>query len=475
MSEHNNSHLPSDVCINDVLLRKYNDSHVEIMSFCNHIGNRRFQIYLDMHRTSYNQALLRNDLKECERISGDIAHSICHCCNPKGRFLEQEVNVNSNNIQKWCNLGEQDDALVRERIRRGFLGLLFTIPVDTRPVSDSSSSAQRFEKKKIQVNLADKRFVIKDIAPPLPLVKPQVEENLNDNKENETSITSDIDDDTFDKIVSKEINYDISTRKMSSLLSKTIVKTDAYYVYDDESDISDSDSDNDTFDEIVSNEISYDISTRFIPTMVSNPIHARNNVHDDNDDQSDISDSDTFDKIVTKEINYDIALIQQTQASITVSMSQIQNDDILFFGENANIIFDFDHVGNNRLRQLVTLKSKSSNFAKETIEQFVDYARELVQGTLRAYPNTRFLKQKNQTGIDLWVPMDIATAILKMSTSIFCAARFFSCETSMYKTSSANKQKRLKIGGPQASVYGVSSDNSGSVPVKPNTQRSKAA
>lgn len=154
------SSLPPDLNTYDVLLRKHTNNHVEIMSFGNHIGNRRFQILLEIHRLSYNATIQENDASQCDRILHSVAHTICHNCIPNGRFFEQDMTSwNENQELKWNNLG--DGALVRERIRRGFLGLLFTVPAEKRIFS--MPFPIEAEKKKINVNLKDNRFTVKGL------------------------------------------------------------------------------------------------------------------------------------------------------------------------------------------------------------------------------------------------------------------------------------------------------------------------
>ena len=149
--------MPSSITSYDILLRRHKDYHIELVSFADFVGNRRFQITLEINRSSYNQALAQNDTEKCEKILNDIAHTICHECIPKGRFLEQVMRSTDNGIVAiWYDLG--DGPLVRERIRRGFLGLLFFLPIEEVDTSTKMNAMK--EKKVVNVNLADKRFKI---------------------------------------------------------------------------------------------------------------------------------------------------------------------------------------------------------------------------------------------------------------------------------------------------------------------------
>ena len=245
----NNRNIPYDVSNYDVLLRKHEDSHVEIMSFNDHIGNRRFQIFLDIHRSSYNDALLKNNLQECENILKTIAETICRSCVPKGRFLEQDLSkTDPNNVAQWSDLG--DGPLPRERIRRGLLGLLFALPIHTKSVSMPLPSED--EKEKFDVNLADERFVVKDV-----------------------------------------------------------------------------------------------------PSIVTESVSRKHNQKKN----TEISHRNNYENIKLSEISQNS--IASTHAPIMISKSFIRNDDVLFYGENADIIFNFNHVGNKRYQHFVTQKSNS--------------------------------------------------------------------------------------------------------------------
>ena len=148
---------PSNITSYDILLRRHKDNHVELVSFADFVGNRRFQITLEINRSSYNQAIAQNDTEKCEKILNDIAHTICHECIPRGRFLEQVLRSTDNGIEAiWYDLG--DGPLARERIRRGFLGLLFTPHTERIKLPDKIPAVK--EKKVVNVNLGDKRFKI---------------------------------------------------------------------------------------------------------------------------------------------------------------------------------------------------------------------------------------------------------------------------------------------------------------------------
>lgn len=367
MSTNYKSYLPQDISNYDVLLRKHYDSHVEIMSFSEHIGNRRFQIFLEINRKSFNEALVKNDVDACERITSKIAHIICHSCIPKGRFLEQDFALG------WCNLG--DGALVRERIRRGFLGLLFKLPLEISP--SAAPLPLKPQKKKIHVNLADDRFIVK------------------------------------------------------AMPSTGFVPSTITIDHKGEKDLSESDLE--SIDESNTEEIE----------------------SDEDSDESD-NDSDSIDSTPTM-----------------ISKSFIRYDDVLFYGENADIIFHFDHLGNNRLQNFVTLNRQNYFMGCDMTNNFLEYARELMKKFEEAYPNTRFLRQQNHNSIDMWIQMDIDTAIIKMSSSISYALKQFSSESNFDKSSDDFTNKRFKSDDPSDLTNNASSRMG--MMLQPRTHRSRAA
>ena len=94
--------------------------------------------------------------------------------------------------------------------------------------------------------------------------------------------------------------------------------------------------------------------------------------------------------------------------------------------------------------------------------QFLQYAQELVRAFIQAYPNTRFLRQQNRTSIDMWIQMDVDTAISKMSSSLFYASKYFSyfsTESVVDNSSDMNCNKSFKSKSPQGSTSDVWSVN----------------
>jgi len=290
MFSQNFNNFPGDLSNYDILLRKHVNNHVEIMSFGDHIGNRRFQVLIELHRQAYNMAMQRNDAMECERILEKVAHTICFECVPRGRFLEQDMSSQSIfDDSTWSDLG--NGPLVRERIRRGFLGLLFTLPIERNAELPSIPVVP--EKKRTRVNLSDERFIVQGVTP----------------------------------------------RKAKRIKRK---KTDA------------------------------------------KPI---------------------------------------SQSSIVeVPASQILGDDILFGGKNGDEILLRNHLGNDRLQQIINWRSRGRSYSNNTDEQFTAIAREIIHQISSCYPRTRFLRKFNENNC---VQMDVNTVVTKMATAIRNAMKFF--------------------------------------------------
>jgi hypothetical protein len=99
---------------NDVLLIHNND----VLTYAvDSIGNRKFQVYLDIYRSSFLYAEERKDTITCDKILNDITNTICTKSVPNGRFLEFDEKKNI-----WYDVGT--GAIPCQRARTGLLGLL---------------------------------------------------------------------------------------------------------------------------------------------------------------------------------------------------------------------------------------------------------------------------------------------------------------------------------------------------------------
>lgn len=57
-----------------------------------HVGNNRLQVFLNLYRQAYDEALRRGDANECNSVVNKIVSTVCQQCVPPGRFL---VDANS--------------------------------------------------------------------------------------------------------------------------------------------------------------------------------------------------------------------------------------------------------------------------------------------------------------------------------------------------------------------------------------------
>jgi len=150
--------------VNDVLLKHNSD----VLSFAvDSVGNRKFQVYLDIYRSAFLCAEERKDSITCNKIANDIVNTICTKSVPSGRFLEFDE---KNNV--WYNVGT--GAIPCQRARTGLLGLLGKTSNEyhvDKPIVDMSKTkrartmkALHFSEKKLRavVNLNDERFKLKE-------------------------------------------------------------------------------------------------------------------------------------------------------------------------------------------------------------------------------------------------------------------------------------------------------------------------
>ena len=121
----------------DVLLEA--DERSFRMANENHVGNKRFEVFLNLHRETYQQARRRGDNSKCEQIVSLILDIVCHKCIPNGRFLERirEEGMPSathpdSNDGEWVELGE--GQLARAKIHQALQ------PDNSRSDTDRRSS-----------------------------------------------------------------------------------------------------------------------------------------------------------------------------------------------------------------------------------------------------------------------------------------------------------------------------------------------
>ncbi|CAJ1899805.1 unnamed protein product [Cylindrotheca closterium] len=83
----------------------------------NHAGNNRLEVFLNMHRSSYDSARSRADFGECDNIVEKIVATVCHQCVPKGRFLVSSSS-NSGESVFWNQMDEQNAKLFLHSVLR---------------------------------------------------------------------------------------------------------------------------------------------------------------------------------------------------------------------------------------------------------------------------------------------------------------------------------------------------------------------
>lgn len=79
----------------------------------NHTGNNRLEVFLGMDRENYDSARQRADFDECNRIVDKIVLTVCHKCEPNGRFL---VSAAIGGSVLWNQMDEQSAKLLLHSI-----------------------------------------------------------------------------------------------------------------------------------------------------------------------------------------------------------------------------------------------------------------------------------------------------------------------------------------------------------------------
>ena len=129
-----------DVTNYDVLFIASSEGSLNKISAVNHVGNNRFEVFLNLHGEGFNQALVNGDEEECDRIVDKIIDIVCHKCVPKGRFLEK-----TNDEIGWTCLGE--GPLARMRVREA-LKLMFQEPNAATQSGTSTPEKDDADKKR---------------------------------------------------------------------------------------------------------------------------------------------------------------------------------------------------------------------------------------------------------------------------------------------------------------------------------------
>lgn len=106
----------------DVLVEASNEDGNFRLANEHHVGNKRFEVFLNLHKESYQDAKKRGDNTACENIVSKILDIVCHKCIPNGRFLERVTEFADGEgggvegEDQWMELGE--GQLARAKIHQ---------------------------------------------------------------------------------------------------------------------------------------------------------------------------------------------------------------------------------------------------------------------------------------------------------------------------------------------------------------------
>jgi hypothetical protein len=79
-----------------------------------HVGNKRFEVFLNLHKESYSKANAQGRHDACDSIVETLIDIVCHKCVPNGRFLERMSNKDPvEGEDEWMELGEGNRARLR--------------------------------------------------------------------------------------------------------------------------------------------------------------------------------------------------------------------------------------------------------------------------------------------------------------------------------------------------------------------------
>ena len=95
-----------EISDNDVLIDGDDDRGFKLIDD-NHVGNKRFEVFLQLYQEEYNRAMLANSVGEMARIVDTILDIVCRKCVRRGRFLER-VSVDTGEegmVSEWYQNG----------------------------------------------------------------------------------------------------------------------------------------------------------------------------------------------------------------------------------------------------------------------------------------------------------------------------------------------------------------------------------
>mmetsp|Transcript_44900 Transcript_44900/g.108498 ORF Transcript_44900/g.108498 Transcript_44900/m.108498 type:complete len:469 (-) Transcript_44900:514-1920(-) len=116
----------------------------------NHAGNNRLEVFLNMHRSSYDSARSRADFGECDNIVEKIVATVCHQCVPKGRFLVSSSNANGGSVN-WNQMDEQNAKLFLHSVLR---------PIKPPPMQDNFDEKKRRRRSSLLRRSASESMVL---------------------------------------------------------------------------------------------------------------------------------------------------------------------------------------------------------------------------------------------------------------------------------------------------------------------------
>lgn len=159
-------------CRNDILIYQPKSDEAYYAPG-DHVGNRRFQVLLNIYRPIFLDAKKRSDEEECKRISLLIVDTIYHQCVPNGQlFIKKNISINVK--EEWQRIAPENATAI---VRLG-LGRLIKHHLPSIDKIKKSKQARVMAVKKARevkahneaiakanVNLSDERFKVKNVFP----------------------------------------------------------------------------------------------------------------------------------------------------------------------------------------------------------------------------------------------------------------------------------------------------------------------
>uniref|UniRef100_A0A6T7JTE5 DUF6824 domain-containing protein n=1 Tax=Attheya septentrionalis TaxID=420275 RepID=A0A6T7JTE5_9STRA len=219
---------PFEVNNYDVLLMRA-DGKYDLTT--EHVGNKRFEVLLSLHRASYTQALVSGPGADhqSDSIAAKIVNKVCHECVPNGRFLWKSSD-STQNKNAWEDLGDGPESrlIVHSMLVPVTVILSAESEQDEEPVTVDSSLPISARNSKSTINTTngsrrpEKRFSIPGIFADLLKFRKTLDQHQDWDQEDMEPLPHTTDPNISLESMSGSVDERKKRRRRSSLLQRSL-------------------------------------------------------------------------------------------------------------------------------------------------------------------------------------------------------------------------------------------------------------